>query len=165
LCSLCSDLLSCSQFKTKYIVIHYREIEFGTPEYDETVKLRMDVLRVPLGISFETDALEKEFSDHHLCAVEDDGRIAGCLVMTPIDDQEVQMRQFAVASSHQRKGIGSELVKFAEKWSADHGFKIIMLHARKTAVPFYLRLNYDLEGDEFIEVSIPHNLMRKVMNK
>jgi predicted GNAT family N-acyltransferase len=142
-------------------VIQYREIEFGTPEYDETVKLRMDVLRVPLGISFETEALEKEFNDHHLCAVEDDGRITACLIMTPVSDKEVQMRQFAVAFDRQKNGIGTGLVKFSEEWALENGFKKIILHARKTAVPFYLRLNYQIEGEEFTEVTIPHNLMYK----
>jgi hypothetical protein len=28
------------------------EIDFGTPEYDEAVRLRTDVLRKPLGLEF-----------------------------------------------------------------------------------------------------------------
>jgi GNAT superfamily N-acetyltransferase len=145
------------------LMFQYREIKFGTAEYDETVELRMEVLRRPLGISFEPEVLAAEYSDHHLCAFDENNRIVGCLVMTPLENNEIQMRQFAVHFDYQRKGVGTELVKFAEEWSAERGFKKIILHARATAVPFYLKSNYLVTGEEFIEVSIPHRLMYKML--
>ncbi|NOZ36403.1 MAG: GNAT family N-acetyltransferase [Chlorobi bacterium] len=39
----------------------------------------------------------------------------------------------------------------------------IVLHARKTAVSFYLKLNYKIISEQFYEVGIPHFKMRKML--
>ncbi len=41
------------------------------------------------------------------------------------------------------------------------GFRRIIAHAREPAVPFYLRLGYAVEGERFIEVTIPHFTVSK----
>jgi predicted GNAT family N-acyltransferase len=53
------------------------------------------------------------------------------------------------------------MVQFSEKWANQNGYKIIDLHARKNVVPFYEKLGYHVEGDEFLEVGIPHLRMIK----
>jgi len=37
----------------------------------------------------------------------------------------------------------------------------MILSARDTAIPFYERLKYNVEGEPFEEVTIPHRLMAK----
>jgi predicted GNAT family N-acyltransferase len=37
------------------------------------------------------------------------------------------------------------------------------MHARKSAVGFYEKLGYEIEGDEFEEVTIPHYEMQKTL--
>jgi predicted GNAT family N-acyltransferase len=71
------------------------------------------------------------------------------------------MRQVAVKNEFQNMGVGKEMVVYAEKWARDNGYKTMELNARKTAVPFYLKLNYSIEGSEFMEVGIPHSKMLK----
>jgi hypothetical protein len=39
-----------------------------------------------------------------------------------------------------------------------------MMHARKTAVGFYEKQGYEILGDEFLEVSVPHYEMRKKLS-
>jgi hypothetical protein len=36
-----------------------------------------------------------------------------------------------------------------------------MMHARSTAIPFYERLGYRIEGGEFVQQTIPHVIMVK----
>jgi hypothetical protein len=48
-----------------------------------------------------------------------------------------------------------------EAESARRGYKRVYLHARVVAVDFYLKLGYELFGEEFIEVNIPHRHMQK----
>lgn len=67
----------------------------------------------------------------------------------------------AVDAHLQRSGIGKDLMTYAEKEVLKQGYQILMMHARKTAIPFYERLGYTIAGDEFLEVSIPHFEMRK----
>src|SRR6185437_2287260 len=135
----------------------------GSKEYKDAVDLRYRVLRIPLGLEFDPAVLALEYNDHHLCAYSDDNQLLGCLLMSPYKNGSVKMRQFAVEPEFQGKGIGKSLISFAEQWAVQNHFTRIELHARLTAVPFYLKLGYETEGEEFIEVTIPHRFMWKVL--
>ena len=43
------------------------------------------------------------------------------------------------------------------------GGRLLTLHARETAVAFYLRLGYRVVGEPFVEVTIPHRTMEKLL--
>jgi predicted GNAT family N-acyltransferase len=73
------------------------------------------------------------------------------------------MRQVAVDDKQQNKGFGTELVETAEEFCREKGFTKIELNAREASVNFYLKLNYKIVGDPFIEVGIPHKKMIKVL--
>lgn len=125
--------------------------------------MRYDVLRKPLNLHFNKDDLKKEYLDHHIAAYVD-GRLVGILLLKPSDNPKViKMRQVAVDSSIQGRGVGKAMVKFSETFVKEKGFTAIELHARETAVPFYLSLNYNIVGDQFEEVGIPHFKMVKVL--
>lgn len=131
-------------------------IEFGTPEYDEAVRLRYLVLREPLGLDFTAEQLAEEYADHHLGIYLPSGRLAGYLCFTPISETELKMRQVAVDPKLQSNGIGRQLVLASEAYADQLGIRTISMHARDTAIPFYEKLAYQKVGDEFEEVSIPH---------
>lgn len=136
-------------------------IEFATPEYDEAVALRHRVLREPLGLHYTPEQLAAEWDQIHIASFDKQGKITGYLNLTPLDSQTVKMRQVAVAPELQGRGIGVEMVHYSEKMARQLHFTEITLHARKTAVPFYLKLGYTQIGDEFEEVTIPHFKMFK----
>ncbi|MDO8365894.1 MAG: GNAT family N-acetyltransferase [Saprospiraceae bacterium] len=138
-------------------------IEFGTPEYEESVALRYEVLRKPLGLEYSPEQLSTEWSDIHIAAFEPSGKMVGILLLTPLNEQEVKMRQVAVAPDQQGKGVGAALVAASEETAKSLNFKKITLHAREIAVPFYLRLGYQSLGDQFEEVGIPHFEMEKIL--
>jgi ribosomal protein S18 acetylase RimI-like enzyme len=71
------------------------------------------------------------------------------------------MRQVAVSDKHQGLGVGRALVDFSEKYAGDNGYSKISMHARESAVGFYLKLGYEVEGEPFEEVTIPHRSMFK----
>ncbi len=142
-------------------MIQVIKIEFGTPEYDEAVHLRYEVLRKPLGLVFTPEQLAAEYSDHHLAAFAAGGALVGYLNLTPVDEQAVKMRQVAVAPDLQGQGIGKALVEASEDLARRLGFNCMVLHARETAVSFYLRAGYTVIGDRFEEVTIPHFKMEK----
>lgn len=137
------------------------QIEFASPEYDEAVALRYEVLRRPLGLDFTPEQLAAEWSNVHIAAFDTSGKMVGYLNLTAVDDNEVKMRQVAVAESEQGKGVGTAMVAYSEEIARQLNFKVITLHSRKVAVPFYLRLGYEIVGDQFEEVTIPHFKMKK----
>ena len=83
-------------------------------------------------------------------------------VLVP-DGEEMKMQRVALKSSFQGKGIGSSLMRFCEEYAFKHGFKSIYCHARGTAVNFYQKNQYALEGEPFDEDGIPHRKMRKTI--
>lgn len=137
-----------------------KQIDFGTKEYDQMIKLRSEILRKPLHLSFEKDELDREKSDILIAAFEDD-KMLGCCLLTKIDKDAVRLRQMAVQNNLQGKGIGASMMNYAENIARDNGYRKMIMHARKTAIGFYEKLGYSLVGNEFTEVSIPHLVMEK----
>ena len=140
-------------------------IPFGTPEYDELVGLRTEVLRKPLGLTFSLAFLAEEYKDIHLAAYSDTMALQGCLMLSQVasDPEALQMRQVAVREAEQRQGIGQLLVREAERYALRKGYRKMVLHARVTAVPFYTKLHYTITSDEYMEVGIPHFSMCKIL--
>jgi predicted GNAT family N-acyltransferase len=138
-----------------------RLVPHGSAEYEETVALRDDILRKPLGLQFTPELLGAESSDLHLACYNESGMLVGCLILTPAGDGVVKMRQVAVAGEMQGEGIGRAMVERSEEIARERGFREMTLHARESAVPFYERLGYDRIGERFEEVTIPHWAMRK----
>lgn len=137
-----------------------RMIDHGTKEYLQMVQLRNEILRKPLGLTFDAAELEKEKEDILMGAFEDD-RLLGCCLMSRMDAHTIRLRQMAVPGNMQGKGIGRALMIFAENIARDMGYKKLCMHARSTAVGFYRKLGYTISGDEFTEVTIPHFVMEK----
>jgi GNAT superfamily N-acetyltransferase len=135
-------------------------IEFATPDMDEALVLRNQILRKPLKLEFKSEDISEEWDSYHLGAFYNSGILAGILILKPIGES-VKMRQVAIREDFQNKGIGVELVHYSEKFAGHLGFKKIELHARLTAVPFYKKLNYQIIGDIFKEVGIDHYYMEK----
>lgn len=143
--------------------IEIKQIIFGTKEHTLEIDLRKKVLRDPLGLKFSSEELNNEYNHYHIGAFAET-QLIGCLVLTPVDEKTIKMRQVAVASETQRLGIGASLVSYSELFSKKMGFDQIILNARLTAIPFYLKLNYEVTGETFTEISIPHLKMKKVLN-
>jgi len=142
-------------------VTTFKEIHPATPEYAAALQLREAVLRTPLGLSFTEDELADEPHCAHLAGFDDAGRLVAILLLKPLNARAVKMRQVAVQPGLQGRGIGAQLVAFAEKFAKRHGYKTMIAHARGTAVEFYLGLGYATSGEPFIETTIPHILIAK----
>ena len=149
-------------------MLRISEIAHRSRAYEQAVRLREAVLRRPLGLVFTAQELDDEAGSHHIVALEDDqddedGACVGCLVLLPIDADVVRMRQVAVQPDRQRQGIGRALVRFAEQSARARGHREIVAHVREPVIPFYGSLGYALTGSRFIEVTLPHFPMRKII--
>jgi ribosomal protein S18 acetylase RimI-like enzyme len=67
----------------------------------------------------------------------------------------------AVQNNLQGKGVGATLLRFAENVARDRGYTFMTMHARDSAVSFYEKNGYQVEGESFFEVTIPHYKMAK----
>jgi len=135
-------------------------IDHGSKDYSKMIALRHTLLRKPVGLSFSDDELEAEANDI-LIGCFDDDKLEGCCLLTQAQPGILRLRQMAVVSGLQGKGIGKVLLQFAENIARDRGYKKIVMHARKTATGFYEKLGYRITSTEFEEVTIPHYVMEK----
>jgi predicted GNAT family N-acyltransferase len=138
----------------------FKIIDYGSPQYEQMVKLRDEVLRKPLGLCFTKEELEKE-KDYLLIGAYEDDKMLACCMLVEDNAKTVRLRQMAVINDLQGKGIGKALMLFAENLARDRGYKKISMHARKNATGFYEKMGYVRVGNEFEEITIPHYLMEK----
>ncbi len=141
----------------------FKEIVFGTAEYRLECDLRHAVLREPLGLSFTAEELANEENQLHFGLFEPEDDLIACVVAVRLSPTDARIRQMAVSPGHQRRGVGTRLMKELEEHLRSRGFRNLVLHARASAVEFYEKLGYAVVGDEFIDVTIAHVRMVKVV--
>ena len=137
-----------------------KQIDHNSALYKASVALRYDVLRKPLGLSFDEAQLAAEAEDI-LVANVDDKEVLGCCILTDVGDKTLRLRQMAVHPKCQGKGIGDSIMLFAEKLALGKGYTKIVMHARDSAQGFYGKMGYTVTGDGFEEVGLPHHMMEK----
>ena len=133
---------------------------FASPEYGLSVDLRYKILRVPLGLTFTVEELQKDEHDIHF-GLFDNSSLVACLILSPGENGRIKMRQVAVDDLMQGLGLGKKLSLEAEAYARKNGFSTVYCNARKSASPFYKKLGYKIVSDEFVEVGIPHYVMEK----
>ena len=134
-------------------------IDWGSVKYIQSLALRHEVLRKPLGMIFDPAIFPVEKGDIHLVANHGDW-LVGCMILTEAGN-DLKMRQVAVANKYRRIKVGARMVALAEAKAIEMGKQKMVLHARDSALDFYLSLGYYIVGDQFEEVGIPHHRMEK----
>ncbi len=127
------------------------------------IDLRIKVLLHPIGIPRTYINPQKEANDL-LLGVYESGKLIGCCILTSLDTDTVQLRQMAIDTTVQKTGLGRKLLNFAESVAKKNGYKTVMMHARDAVLPFYQKCGYNIAGDQFFEVGIPHHKMQKIVS-
>lgn len=135
---------------------------YGSVTYYQCLALRDEVLRRPLGLSFDIEDLKKEDTDVHFYVKQSD-LVISTAILTNMGEGIAKMRQVATLTAYQNKGTGTLLLNYFENYCINNQFHKIVLHARKEAINFYLKNNYNIEGEAFMEVGIEHYKMLKLL--
>lgn len=128
-------------------------------DWFQSVALRYDVLRKPLGLRFIPQDLigEKQERVFGIFIYDLLVSTANCVVSV----NSVKVRQVATRSDFQNLSIGTLLVQNIEEKMSGEGIANIEMHARKVSLNFYKKMGYSIVGDEFSEVGIPHFKINK----
>ena len=99
-------------------------------------------------------------------SIDIDANEAYCLhfvlrLLPNIDVTQVTLQRMAVLDDYQGQGLGSILLKEAEDFAQEQGFKSISLHAQLGALKFYLNNGYQEVGQIFEEAGIQHITVEK----
>ncbi len=138
----------------------WQHVDHGSPDWEAVVELRREVLRRPLGLDFSPEELQSE-TEQIVVAGFDGDRAVACALIKPLPNGWHKVRQVAVDPSRQGTGLGRKVMEECERYSLAAGAIGIEMNARDTAIPFYLRLAYLIDGEGFEEVGIPHHRMIK----
>lgn len=142
--------------------MEFRRFSASGSEYDAMVALRLKVLLDPIGVGRSYINPQAEANEFLLGAFEGNAIVA-CCILTPRGDGVVQLRQMGVDEGQQGKGVGRDLLAYAEVVARDAGYEELLLHARDTVIPFYQKSGYAIWGEPFTEVGIGHHKMRKAL--
>jgi len=143
--------------------MHTRIIEHNSDDYEQMIQLRLSQLLEPIGVPASYIKKENEKTDILIGTFEDE-EIIGCCILTPIDDEVIQLRQMAVRSNYRGKGIGGAIIEFAEQVAKENRFSILRMHARDPVIDFYKKCGYEIYGEQFFEVGIGHHKMQKQLS-
>ncbi len=104
--------------------------------------------------------LEQEFDKHdnpdtkYIVMLDDVLPVATCR-MYPIDEHRMMLGRIVVLPEYRGNGIGSKVVREAEKWAFELGYEVAVLESRINKIEFYEKLGYQadfaqvIEGDTF----------------
>jgi predicted GNAT family N-acyltransferase len=137
-----------------------QEAAYGSPLYQQTVLLRDEILRKPLGMTLAPEELYKDKTSRHIAVLAGE-KVVACLVLDSLTEKTVKVRQVAVAEGRQGSGVGKKLMLWTEGFCRSLGFNNMTLNSRETAVGFYEKLGYKKVGQPFIEATLPHHAMEK----
>ncbi len=154
------------------------QIEFGSTEYLASLKLREAMLRLPHGLALSKADTEHDAQHLHFAFLQNkelqneqfqnkefqneqlkDKQLLACLVIQPLKDGHGKLRQMCVDKNQQGKQLGTHLIKQTEMALQTLGFNFIEMAARKSAVGFYEKLGYAIQGDSFTMLGIEHITM------
>lgn len=138
------------------------DVDFGSSRYNQLVELRYKVLLEPLGLKFLDLHRAKEVSYLHIGCIDNlNDKLVGGLMLIPLDNESIRMMQVAVLPEYQGKGVGHQMVAYAQQRAKEAGYSKIIMHAMLSVVSFYEKMGYTQEGDIFDENGITFAKMVK----
>ena len=133
-----------------------------SPEYLDALKVRHEVFVVEQGVSIEEEIDELENETDHLVIYENSEPIAAARIYD-LGSNTYKAHRVCVLKDARGKGYGVEIMHQIELRAQKLGARRITLGAQNTAIPFYEKLGYQTEGEEFLDAGIPHHTMTKII--
>ncbi len=118
----------------------------------ETYALRLQELRKNMTLS---EKIPGDFDEStvHLGLFEDDQLACIATFMPASSDlfkeKQYRLRGMATDEAHQKKGYGKAVLLKAEELLKERGIDLIWCNARVVALGFYMKLGYEIIGEEF----------------
>ncbi|MFM7424418.1 MAG: GNAT family N-acetyltransferase [Elainella sp.] len=94
----------------------------------------------------------------HILAYQQDQAV-GTARIRRLDSAIVKLERVAVLADFRGQGIGQQIIQTALSWLVAQAIFDCKLHAQTQTVPFYQKLGFTPEGEEFYEAGIPHSAM------
>lgn len=126
-------------------------------EFIDSIRLRTDVFiieqRCPPG--WEPDELDK-IADHFIAAINDE--IVATIRLREKPEGIGKLERLVVKKEHRKKGIGSNLIKYAVEHARKKGLKKVWLQGQKRAQKTFEKAGFRRISEEYdlFNLGIPH---------
>lgn len=100
-------------------------------------------------------SLYQEFDEHdtpetnYIVMTEDVLPVATCRLY-PVDAETVMLGRVVVLPEYRGRGLGSRVIREAEVWAVELGFRKAVLESRENKVGFYQKLGYIPDASQVI---------------
>ncbi|MBR1870154.1 MAG: GNAT family N-acetyltransferase [Bacteroidales bacterium] len=94
--------------------------------------------RIPLDVEFDEHDTPESL---YIVVVDDYLPVATCRLYA-IDSRHVMLGRVVVLPEYRHQGLGSLVVKEAEAWAREMGYRTAVLESRDNKIPFYEKLGY-----------------------
>ena len=78
--------------------------------------------------------------------------------------KDIRLRKFATDPTFQGKGHGSAMLEHLIEYAKAQGAQNFWFDARKSAVPFYQRFGFQVEGSVFFKEDVPYLRMTQALS-
>ena len=130
-------------------------------EMEAAIGVRFRVFVAEQQVPAEEELDEFDADATHAIALYQGEVVATGRVVYGNEDTAARIGRMAVDTQWRRKGIGGRLLKFLEDEATTQGVDTYVLNAQEYVKDFYAAHGYVQQGETFLEVDIPHVVMRK----
>ena len=134
-------------------------------EAEATHDLRRRVLRDHLPGADVVNPEDAQPGAVHLGVVDGEGRVAAVATVFPEPTahrpgrRAARLRSMAVDPDRQGQGLGTQLLSALVARAGQDGFQVLWANGRDTALPFYRRHGWEVVGEGFESVGLPHHVV------
>lgn len=126
--------------------------------YEDALQLRKEVFVEEQNVPLEEEIDGKDEKALHVVLYKGNQPVATSRLLSQKDGTYI-LQRFAVSKKHRRQGLGKRLLTEIINKVQEKNGNYIILHAQDHAIPFYENSGFQVEGEGFLEASIPHHTM------
>ena len=145
--------------------MEFKFVNQNSTYHKQGVALRISLFFDGFNNSQELINDTQENSSFHLACMNDDDVVIGTGRLT-ISNHAGIISQMAIDRNYQRQGVGKEILNLLIKKSIELNLKKIELRARITAIQFYTKFKFKVEGVSYAskKTGIVHQKMIREIN-
>lgn len=128
---------------------------------EQIIRLRNEVFVKELQFQEEGEFDGDESHYLHCCLFKKNDLVAYARVK--IEAAQARIGRVVVKQGERKKGYGKQIMFWAETEALKHGINNVYVHSLCEAGPFYEKLGYIVDGEQFVEDGRKHILMKKTL--
>lgn len=109
----------------------------------------------------EVDELEA-LCTHFVLYTEDQKPVTTARIFEK-ENNQCKVQRVATLKEYRGRGFGRKLLEAIEDYGKARGITSLILGAQNTAIPFYQKTGYTIQGEEYFEAGLPHHDMVKFL--